>query len=115
VTETALCIYCGESKALAEFNREHVVPESFGLFGGDTFVLHTVCRECNQFFGDTLDRCLARDSPEGLERYSVGVARAKQGFTIGRRRLQLRHNGGFLDGAIIEFEPSEDGGELAVV
>ncbi len=110
---TATCVYCQATKPTSDFNREHVIPESFGTFGPETYVLrHQVCRACNQHFGDTLDRCLARDSPEGLERYSIGAATLKEHLRVGGGRLQLRHNGGFLDGAIVEFGPSDDATEL---
>ena len=67
------CIYCLEEKPEDQFNREHVIPESFGGFS-DGLVLHNVvCEACNSYFGKTLDRILARGTPEGLQRYLWGV------------------------------------------
>jgi hypothetical protein len=54
-------LYCREDKDRALFNREHVVPEAFGLFE-ENFVLHeVVCAACNKLLGDELDIALARD------------------------------------------------------
>ena len=65
----SICIYCLGEKAKAAFNVEHVVPQAFGGFR-DSLTLHdSVCGECNDYFGKTLDRWLARASAEGLERY----------------------------------------------
>jgi len=68
-----VCMYCLVDKAESDFNREHVVPEAFGRFA-DAPVLHNaVCENCNSYFGETLDRILARGTPEGLQRYVWGV------------------------------------------
>ena len=67
------CIYCREEKADSAFNREHVVPESFGKFRSNLTLLKCVCTDCNSLFGRELDRLLARGSMEGLLRYSYGV------------------------------------------
>ena len=67
------CIYCLESKPKADFNREHVIPEALGKFKNN-FVLHeTVCRDCNRYFGDCLERILNRDTAEGVYRYKFGI------------------------------------------
>lgn len=63
------CIYCLRTIAEgATFkSREHVVPQSLGKFGANTFTLiGDVCDECNKQLGDDLDIVLARDSVEGL-------------------------------------------------
>jgi hypothetical protein len=62
------CIYCKETKGKSEFNREHVVPQSFGRFEGN-LVLRKVCRECNGVMGKDLDQFLARDTLVGLLRF----------------------------------------------
>ena len=67
------CIYCRQDKPSLEFNREHVVPEAFGRFEGALVLHDTVCRDCNSYFGNTLDRILSRGSAEGLQRYFFGV------------------------------------------
>ena len=63
------CIYCRTTKTLDQFSREHVLPRAFGTYKHN-FVLneHQVCKECNQYFGDNLERDMARDTFEGLQR-----------------------------------------------
>jgi hypothetical protein len=77
-TDVRTGIYCLEAKNADRFNAEHVIPESFSKFKpsrgttGGLVVLDCVCRTCNQKFGDTIDRALARDSVVGLLRYVEG-------------------------------------------
>lgn len=83
------CIYCKESKIASDFGREHVLPEAFGKFK-DTLVLHdAVCRECNQYFGNTLDNRLARGSMQGAIRYFRGVKPLKKFRDVDRERVKL--------------------------
>lgn len=64
---TPKCIYCLRSGG--PFNREHVIPKAFGLYGPKTMVLNdTVCAECNEALGTTIDQVLSRDSYEALLR-----------------------------------------------
>jgi hypothetical protein len=62
------CAYCRvEKKYPEDFSSEHVMPESLGLFGKDTMTLNDlVCKKCNQYFGDTLELALGRDSVLGI-------------------------------------------------
>jgi len=46
------CIYCGSPEPPRE-KREHVLPQSYGLFE-DNWVLDCVCDSCNQYFGDKI-------------------------------------------------------------
>jgi len=83
------CIYCKETKVTSDFSREHVLPEAFGQFKG-TLVLHdAVCRECNQYFGNTLDNILARGSMQGAIRYFRGVRPLKKFSDVDRERVKL--------------------------
>jgi len=66
------------------FNRDHVIPQAFGLFEGN-FVLTCVCVECNKFFGDTVELKLARDSIEAHDRVSLGLTDATAFKALGRR------------------------------
>jgi hypothetical protein len=67
------CIYCQRQLPLADFTREHVLSRAFGRFI-DAPVLHnSVCRECNQFFGDELENRVARGAFEGMLRYRRGA------------------------------------------
>jgi len=72
-----VCIYCKKEKAGADFNREHVLPDSFGGFENSLVLHDIVCTDCNGYFGRELDLALARSSSEGLERYSWHVRPAK--------------------------------------
>src|SRR6266511_207787 len=110
------CLYCRENRDSKDFNREHVIPEAFGLFGSETFVLHeAVCRECNSYFGNHLELKLGRDSIEGLDRYEHGVKRASDKTEFGRSALlKARVKGGFFDGAEVWWGPSAEGTELVL-
>lgn len=83
----ATCIYCrGEDTS---FTREHVVPEAFGTFE-DNLVLHeVVCAGCNDYFGRTIDRILARGSFEGVHRIREGVVPAAKVAGILRDRVRI--------------------------
>lgn len=68
------CIYCLEEKKETEFNKDHVVPKCFGTFESDSMTLiNMVCSDCNQYFGDTLELHLGRDSLEGVTRYNYEI------------------------------------------
>ncbi|MFH1444169.1 MAG: HNH endonuclease [Candidatus Peregrinibacteria bacterium] len=69
------CIYCLKAEPEVTFTRrgEHVVPQGFGTFGSNTPTLKCVCASCNQYFGDTLDIALTRDSLEAMQRYKHGI------------------------------------------
>ena len=95
------------------FNREHVVPESFGGFR-NALVLHSlVCSSCNSHLGKTLDAALARDSVEGLERYRAGVKRPRDIANFRATSITLRaHDAGEFTGAEIRLAPDESDTEL---
>ena len=66
------CIYClnqkvwNRRKQLSEFNSEHVMPRSLGLFGSKTLTLtKSVCRMCNDGF-KLMEQSLGRDSVFGI-------------------------------------------------
>jgi HNH endonuclease len=91
-TSVARCIYCLEDKSEEHYRKaEHVVPQSFGRFQNN-FTLHrTVCDSCNQFFGDTLELSLARDTMEGHARVDHGLQKPTAFKTIRRdSRLSFR-------------------------
>lgn len=110
-----VCIYCMEPKAEAAYNREHVIPQSYGRFDTTNLVLDCVCRECNTFFGSQLDEVLACDTLEGIDRYRVGLRSPKKLRTLGKRsRLRSRIENGPLKGAYAHHVPSLDGNSLGV-
>jgi len=90
------------------FNREHVLPQSFGKFLGN-FVLHeSVCESCNLFFSRDLELPLARDTWEGIERYSQGLSSIEPGRAAGTTLLEATHRGGLHDGAFLEWRAEGD-------
>jgi HNH endonuclease len=110
------CLYCLKEKPVAEFNREHVVPEAFGKFENN-FVLHEiVCTECNSYFGSTLDLKLGRQSIEGLDRYDANVKRPDEKTRFGGTpTLSARVNdGGFADGAEVYWGAAADESRLVL-
>jgi hypothetical protein len=80
------CIYCLEKKDASHYTgREHVIPQAFGLFDSNNFVLKCVCDACNKCFGDGIDMKLARDSVEGMERINVGLKSPAEYRSLGTR------------------------------
>ncbi|WP_437751399.1 HNH endonuclease [Sorangium sp. So ce1389] len=108
------CIYCSKHKDETEFNREHVIPQAFGMFEHN-LVLECVCASCNQKFGDTVDRYLARDSIEGYARISEGLKRPAEFKSLGRRsNVEMIFDGGPLHGAYAAPSEAADDGSTGV-
>src|SRR5690349_17003409 len=84
MTRTRTCIYCLEDKTDERFDREHVIPQAFGVFQNN-LVLESVCIECNTYFGRELDLKLARDAPEAHLRVKHGLKRASEFRSLGKR------------------------------
>lgn len=66
------CIYCLKDSDVTFRGVEHVIPEAFGTFGSTTPTLDCVCDGCNAYFGRELDQLLARETIEGVSRYTRG-------------------------------------------
>ncbi|MBW8003453.1 MAG: HNH endonuclease [Planctomycetes bacterium] len=81
------CIYCLKQKGSGDFNREHVVPKSFGHYTTNSPIIRCVCNDCNSYFGNTHDRILARDSWEGFNRYLAGIKPLDEIANFARRRV----------------------------
>lgn len=77
------CIYCLRDTPPG---REHVIPEAFGTFGSNTPTLQCVCDECNTYFGQKLDQLLARETIEGVSRYTRGKLSSE---SRPQRRLEI--------------------------
>lgn len=105
------CLYCKEEKDEKFFNREHVVPQSMGLFDSN-LVLDSVCKECNDYFGAKLDGILARDSIEAMLRFKHRIKDPRKLSELGRNRLIMRLPDDDSDwsGALVELY--ESGGEI---
>jgi hypothetical protein len=64
------CIYCRLEKSEERFRKaEHVMPQSYGKFEKNLTLHGVVCDDCNQYFGDTLELVLGRDTYEGHATY----------------------------------------------
>lgn len=110
------CIYCLDWKPVEAFNKEHVVQQAFGTFGPNTPVLSCVCTHCNKTLGDQVDRKLARDSFESLDRVHTGLKKPTEYKTEGKRstlRIELGLPGQ-LKGAPGYHIADPDGGQTLV-
>jgi hypothetical protein len=72
VSNGKTCIYCPQTDPIRFRGVEHVIPQGFGRFGSETPTLDCVCDDCNAHFGRELDQLLARETYEGVSRYSRG-------------------------------------------
>lgn len=81
------CIYCLKNKKKLEFNKEHVLQKSFGKFKNALTLENEVCRECNQSFGNEIDRILGRDSFESFCRLKYGIKHPEEAKDISYERL----------------------------
>jgi hypothetical protein len=105
---TATCIYCDEGDPGKFAGREHVIPQAFGSFGGQTPTLKCVCDPCNGALGRELDQMLARETLEGLARYGQGRL-SKEMRPQRRLRFTLADEteaGGMLGAAITGLDPT---------
>lgn len=64
------CIYC-RSELPDYVPREHIIPQSFGVFRPD-LTLRCVCSACNGYFGSKLEWPMLFESIEGLRRLQFG-------------------------------------------
>jgi len=86
------CIWCLQEKDEAEFNVEHVMPQSFGHYEHNFTLINTVCQACNSYFSRELEPWIARDSLEGYDRYRYGQRLTSEFRSLGRRsttRVQI--------------------------
>jgi len=87
VTILINCIYCRDLISSSNQSDEHVFPKAFGC--PNTWTLDCVCRPCNQTLGGELERYLASDSLEGLERLRTIGSRSKKPICQSRIQLSL--------------------------
>lgn len=101
------CIYCLKIKEINLFDREHVIPQSFGRFKPNNLTLiNSVCKQCNSYFGNELDLFLARDTLDGLMRYRYGLKPFTESdstrFKRKRVRFKLAEKGAW-EGTLLEL------------
>jgi len=108
-------MYCLKEKAPIDFNIDHVIPESFGAFENNFTLTETVCKECNQYFGDKLELFLGRDTFEGMLRFMHGVKAPKEFKFLNSRRILFRlSEDGPWKGAILRLGFSEEKNKIVV-
>ena len=100
------CIYCGQDDPLRFQGVEHVIPQSFGTFGSGTPTLSCVCDDCNSYFGRELDQLLARETLEGISRYTRG---RRSRDTRQQKRLAITLADGPETGALAGMKVFIDG------
>lgn len=107
----SVCIYCLRVDPPCGFNTEHVVPQALGRFQNNLTLNEEVCTECNQFFGDTLDRFLTRDSAEALLRFRYGLKDPAEVDAMFRERVgvTLPSDGSKWGGVHLAFAPPPPG------
>ncbi len=109
------CIYCQRPEPPCGFTREHVIPEALGKFQGDVVTLtQEVCSECNQWFGDHIDRVFARDSAEAVLRFKYGL-KDPAGLTkmfADHVTVRLPNDGSQWGGVVLKFVAPPKGQEV---
>jgi hypothetical protein len=105
-----------QTKPLSSYSkREHVLPQSFGLFPNNFTLEQEVCDDCNKYFGDNLEIDLARDTFEGLSRFDYGVKKIREYKSLGRRsRLAIKVAEGQFKGAHVYLEYSQETDALMI-
>lgn len=88
-TDIFTCIYCKQPQHPSDFNREHVMPKAFGRFAHNLVLKHIVCRDCNTYFGKTVDVSLSRGSLQGAMRYFKGIKPLGQFRNVNQNRVRL--------------------------
>lgn len=109
------CIYCLEEKDRCLFNRrDHVIPQCFGVFKNNLTLINMVCNDCNKYFGEYIERCLGRDSFEGIARYRFGKNPKEKQI---HRRLKFTVEKGVFKGVhVIPISPDQNrNDELQIV
>jgi hypothetical protein len=72
------CIYCLELKPSSQFNKEHVLQDAYGQYLNALTLINKICKNCNDTFGNGIDRELARNSIEGERRFTQNIKCEKE-------------------------------------
>ena len=81
------CIYCLRDVPDGDFTTEHVLSKAFGIFKKNLTLPDMVCSTCSQFFGDHIERVVARDSIEALHRIQHRVKPVEEIYNMPENRL----------------------------
>ncbi len=118
----ATCIYCTKSKPLEQFaHTEHVIPKAFSKgFRGALTLTQTerpsVCDDCNQRFGESLEFALGRDTFEAVLRLQYGAKPAGEAGDVGQSRLEITLPEDSKHGPLrVEFRAPPSGDQPALI
>jgi hypothetical protein len=81
---------------------------------------NTVCDDCNQSFGNTIDLYLARDTPDGFRRFVLGYRPPDEYKSLGKastmtyRLTEGSWAGAFVEQSPVEIVPRVDESKLAL-
>ena len=106
------CFYCLKLLPIKAFTKEHVLPQAFGTFENNLTLVNSVCRDCNQFFGDYLEPILAEGSFEAVRRLDYKIKPAKNAKYLRKERVQFSLSEGNWENLILRLE--NDGDDLLV-
>jgi hypothetical protein len=92
------CIYCLQESGVTFRGAEHVLQQAFGTFGSNTPTLNCVCDVCNNYFGREIDQLLARETLEGVFRYTRGrlSSESRRQTRLGITLAESPEAGGFV-------------------
>src|SRR5438552_3735218 len=112
----ATCIYCRRDDTAVSFNREHVMPQAFGLFRDNWVLDAEVCMTCNSALGKEVETPAARGSIEGVHRYLTRKLMGPDSFLkIPGRRVRWEIDELGWEGVRAYFEATQDGTDVQVM
>ena len=82
------------------------MPECFGRFR-DNLTIFCVCDGCNSFFGESIERILARESIFGVLRIQHGLKPVDETHEVGGRMVTTAIGEKTMVGVPLRFEGSE--------
>ena len=106
-SEIYKCIYCLTEDTKLSFSKEHVLHKSFGHFQKALSLTCEVCKNCNTYFGDNIDRVLGRDSIEAFLRLRYGIKPSEEYSEIPYNRVTITIHEGYGDwtGVRVVYQP----------
>ena len=104
------CIYCRST--VLPTKREHVISQALGTFE-QNWTLDCVCDECNEYFANSLELALGRDSREALLRIELGLKPTTGASELLNRRIKTSlQDPGQFHGIRVLMVPSDDGADV---
>lgn len=97
------CIYCLELKPSSQFNKEHVLQDAYGQYINALTLINKICKNCNDAFGNGIDRDLVRNTIEGERRFTQNI---KSEIAFNPRKhakgLKFKIKEGILNGLTVQ-------------